>query len=65
MTAIIEMEMDVQALASWSTAILALVVMLTIEMSALKPVGTASTLAFFPVMMATPWMAMAAALLAN
>jgi len=41
------------------------VVMLTIEMSALKLVEMASILDFFLVMMATPWMEMDAALLAN
>jgi hypothetical protein len=65
MTVTTEMEMDVQVLASWSTAIPALAVMLTIEMPALKLVEMASTLGFFLVMMATSWMEMAAVLLAN
>ena len=59
------MEMDVQVLASWSTAILALAAMLTIEIPALKLAGMASILGFFLVMMATSWMEMAAALHAN
>jgi hypothetical protein len=65
MTVTTEMEMDVQVLASWSTAILAQVVMLIIEISALKLVGMASILGFFLVMMETPWMKMGAALLAK
>lgn len=59
------MVMDVQVLASWSTAILALAVMLRIEIPALKLVETASILGFYLVMMETPWTEMAAALFAN
>jgi len=65
MTVTTEMVMDVQVLASWSTAILALAVMLTIEIPALKLVETASILGFYLVMMETPWTEMAAALFAN